>query len=392
MNPETRGLGLAPATAGDYRELARRRLPRQLFDYLDGAAYDEITAGENRRAFHRLRLRQRVMRDVSQLKFSTRVLGQDLALPLVLAPLGMAGVMARRAETQAARAAEAAGVPFCESTVSICSIEEIRAATAAPFWYQLYIMRDRGFARDLMARAQAAGCPVLVLTVDLPVMGARYRDIRNGMAGAVSPAGKLGKTWDLLSHPRWLLDVGIRGRPLAFGNLTAAVPFARSLPQFKAWVDSQFDPRVTWNDLAWVRQHWPGKILLKGILDVDDARQAASAGADGIVVSNHGGRQLDGVAASADALPRIVDAVGDRLDVLLDGGVRNGLDVVKALALGARACMLGRAWGYAVAARGEAGVTHMLSMMRAEMAVALALTGVTDVAALDREALLDPSP
>jgi len=392
IDNETRGLGLAPATASDYRELARRRLPRHLFDYLDGAAYDEVTAGENRQAFQRLRLRQRVMRDVSQLNFSTRVLGQDLALPLVLAPLGLAGVMARRAEVQAARAAEAAGVPFCESTVSICSIEEVRAATAVPFWYQLYVMRDRGYAKELMARAQAAGCPVLVLTVDLAVMGARYRDIRNGMAGALSPAGKLAKAWDLLSHPRWLLDVAVRGKPLMFGNLTMAVPDAHSLPEFKAWVDSQFDPRITWNDLAWVRENWPGKILLKGILDVDDARQAASAGADGIVVSNHGGRQLDSVAASADALPRIVDAVGDKLEVLLDGGVRSGLDVVKALALGARACMLGRAWGYAVAARGEAGVAHMLSVMRSEMAVALALCGVSDVKALDRSALLDASP
>ena len=389
---ETCGLGLAPATASDYRELARRRLPRHLFDYLDGAAYEEVTAQENQQAFRRLRLRQRVMRDVSQLNFATRVLGQDLALPLVLAPLGLAGVMARRAEVQAARAAEGAGVPFCESTVSICSIEEVRAATAAPFWYQLYVMRDRGYARELMARAQAAGCPVLVLTVDLAVMGARYRDIRNGMGGALSLGGKLTKAWDLASHPRWLLDVAIRGKPLMFGNLTMAVPDAHSLPAFKAWVDSQFDPRITWADLDWVRENWPGKILLKGILDVDDARLAASAGADGIVVSNHGGRQLDSVAASADALPRIVDAVGDKLEVLLDGGVRSGLDVVKALALGARACMLGRAWGYAVAARGEAGVAHMLSVMRSEMAVALALCGVSDVKALDRSALLDTSP
>lgn len=389
---ETCGLGLAPATASDYRELARRRLPRHLFDYLDGAAYEEITAQENQQAFRRLRLRQRVMRDVSQLNFSTRVLGQDLALPLVLAPLGLAGVMARRAEVQAARAAEGAGVPFCESTVSICSIEEVRAATAAPFWYQLYVMRDRGYARELMARAQAAGCPVLVLTVDLAVMGARYRDIRNGMGGALSLGSRMAKAWDLASHPRWLLDVAVRGKPLMFGNLTMAVPDAHSLPAFKAWVDSQFDPRITWADLDWVRKNWPGKILLKGILDVDDARLAASAGADGIVVSNHGGRQLDSVAASADALPRIVDAVGDRLEVLLDGGVRSGLDVVKALALGARACMLGRAWGYAVAARGEAGVAHMLSVMRSEMAVALALCGVSDVKALDRTALLDTLP
>jgi L-lactate dehydrogenase (cytochrome) len=388
IDTETRGLGLAPATASDYRELARRRLPRHLFDYLDGAAYEEITASENQQAFRRLRLRQRVMRDVSQLNFATLVLGQELALPLVLAPLGLAGVMARRAEVQAARAAEAAGVAFCESTVSICSIEEVRAATAAPFWYQLYVMRDRGYAKELMARAQAAGCPVLVLTVDLAVMGARYRDIRNGMAGALSLGGKLIKAWDLLSHPRWLLDVAIRGKPLMFGNLTMAVPDAHSLPEFKAWVDSQFDPRITWDDLAWVRENWPGKILLKGILDVDDARMAASVGADGIVVSNHGGRQLDSVAASADALPRIVDAVGDKLEVLLDGGVRSGLDVVKALALGAKACMLGRAWGYAVAARGETGVAHVLATMKSEIKVALSLTGTSDVRRLGRDALL----
>lgn len=389
MNHDTRGLGLAPATAGDYRELARRRLPRQLFDYLDGAAYDEVTAAENCQAFHRLRLRQRVLRDVSQLNFATRVLGQDLALPLILGPLGIAGVMARRAEVQAARAAEAAGIPFCESTVSICSIAEVRAATAAPFWYQLYVMRDRGYAQDLMAQARAAGCPVLVLTVDLAVMGARYRDVRNGMAGGLSLGGKLTKAWDLLSHPQWLLDVAVRGKPLTFGNLTAAVPDARSLPEFKAWVDSQFDPRITWKDLAWVRENWPGKIVLKGILDLDDAREAAAAGVDGIVVSNHGGRQLDGVAASIDALPRIADAVGERLEILLDGGVRSGLDVVKALALGARACMLGRAWGYAVAARGEAGVTHMLSVMRNEMAVAMALCGETDVGQINRDTLVD---
>jgi L-lactate dehydrogenase (cytochrome) len=392
MTSETDGLGLAPATAGDYRELARKRLPRHLFDYLDGAAYDELTAADNQQAFQRLHLRQRVMRDVSQLNLSTCVLGQELALPLILAPLGLAGAMACRAEVQAARAAEQVGVPFCESTVSICSIEEVRTAISAPFWYQLYVMRDRGYAKDLMARAHAAGCPVLVLTVDLAVMGARYRDVRNGMAGGLSPSGKLAKAWDLLSHPQWLLDVGIRGKPLTFGNLTAAVPDAGSLPEFKAWVDSQFDPRITWNDLAWVRENWPGKIVLKGILDVEDARQAAASGVDGIIVSNHGGRQLDSVVASVDALPRIVDAVGDRLEVLMDGGVRSGLDVVKALALGAKACMLGRAWGYAVAARGEAGVAHMLSVMRKEMEVAMALCGETDVRRLSRETLVDKSP
>jgi L-lactate dehydrogenase (cytochrome) len=389
MNPDTRGLGLAPATAADYRELARQRLPRQFFDYIDGAAYDEVTAGENLRGFQSLALRQRVLRDVSSLRLSTRVLGQELAMPVVLAPIGIAGAFARRAEVQAARAAEAAGIPFCESTVSICSIEEVRAATAAPFWYQLYVMRDRGYARELMQRAHAAACPVLVLTVDLAVMGARYRDIRNGMAGGTSAGGKLRKALDILSHPGWLLDVAIKGKPLTFGNLTRAVPDARSLPEFKAWVDSQFDPAVTWDDIAWVRENWPGRILLKGVLDVEDARHAAAVGADGIVVSNHGGRQLDGVEASIRALPRIADAVGDRLDVLMDGGVRSGLDVVKALALGARACLIGRAWAYAVAARGEAGIAHVLATMKKEMEVALALTGTPDLAALGRNSLLD---
>jgi len=392
INEEPQGLGLAPASADDYRVLARKRLPRQLFDYLDGAAYEEVTARENHEAFGRLRLRQRVMRDVSRVNLSRRVLGQDLALPIILAPIGLAGMLARRAEVQAARAAEQAGVAFCESTVSICSIEEVRAATSSPFWYQLYVMRDRGYARELLARAHAAACPVLALTVDLPVVGMRHRDTRNGMAGVLPLSGKLLRAWDVLSHPGWLMDVVLKGNPLVFGNLTAAVPDAHNLKAFRAWVDSQFDPRVTWDDLAWVRKNWNGKILLKGILDVDDARQAATVGADGIVVSNHGGRQLDSVSTSLDALPRIVEAVGDRLEVLIDGGVRSGLDVVKALALGARACMIGRAWGYAVAARGEAGVAHMLSIMRSEMEVAMALVGVTDVSALSDEVLLNRGP
>ena len=279
MNEDTHGLGLMPATAADYRELARRRLPRHLFDYMDGAAYDEITAGENIAALHRLRLRQRVLCDVSAPKLATTVLGQPLAMPLALAPIGIAGAFARRAEVQAARAAEAAGIPFCESTVSICSIEEVRAATRAPFWYQLYVMRDRGYARELMVRAAAAGCPVLVLTVDLAVMGARYRDVRNGMAGVSGLGGRLRQAGDLLAHPCWLLDVAVKGKPLVFGNLTSAVPDARSLPEFKAWVDSQFDPAVTWRDIDWVRENWPGKVVLKGkehALDLVDAMVAAA--------------------------------------------------------------------------------------------------------------------
>lgn len=385
--PSDRSLFLQPASVGDYRELARRRLPRQFFDYIDGGAYAEATLEDNIGDLRRVRLRQKVLRDVSSIDLRTEVLGQKLAMPVVLGPVGLAGLFAKRGEVQAARAAEKAGVPFCESTVSLCSIEEVKAATSAPFWYQLYVMRDRGYARELLQRAHAAGCPVLLFTVDLPVLGARYRDTRNGMAGSDNASGKLARAWDLASHPSWLFDVALGGKPLVFGNLSKAVPEARSLPAFRAWVDAQFDPSVTWNDLAWLRENWPGKIVAKGILDADDARMAAEFGFDGVVVSNHGGRQLDGVPSTISALPAIADAVGDRLEVLFDGGIRSGLDVVKALALGARACIVGRAWAYALAARGEAGVAHMLDIVRKEMEVAMALTGCTDLRSINSNIL-----
>lgn len=388
MDPNDRPLGLAPASVRDYRELARKRLPRQFFDYLDGGAYEEVTMRANMADLARIGLRQRVLRDVSTVSLATEVLGEPLAMPVVLAPVGLAGMFARRAEVQAARAAERAGIPFCESTVSICSIEEVRAATTAPFWYQLYVMRDRGYAEDLMQRAHAAGCPVLVLTVDLAVVGARYRDTRNGLSGALSLGSKLSRAADLLSHPGWVSDVALGGRPHTFGNLEKAVPNAKNPTAFKSWVDNQFDPSVTWKDLAWVRSKWPGKIVLKGILDSEDAKEAAEHGADGLVVSNHGGRQLDDTPSTIRALPAIADAVGDRMDVLLDGGIRSGLDVVKALSLGAKACMIGRAWAYAVAARGEAGVSHVLDIMRKDMEVALALTGITDVCNLSSSVLV----
>jgi len=384
-----RPLGLAPATALDYRELARRRLPRQLFDYIDGGAYEENTMRANVADLERLLLRQVVMRDVTTRDQGVEVLGRRLALPVILAPVGLAGMFARRAEVQAARAAEAAGVPFVESTVSICGIEEVAEATSTPPWFQLYVMRDRSYAEELMSRAAAVGSPVLVLTIDVAVVGARHRDTRNAVVGEPGALAKLLRALDLVSHPRWVRDVPVGGKPLTFGNLERAVPNARTPDAFKDWVDGQFDPSVTWDDIAWVRENWSGRLVVKGVLDAEDARRAAAAGADGVVVSNHGGRQLDSVPSTARALPAVVDAVGDHVEVLADGGVRTGLDVVKMMALGARAVLIGRAWAWAVAARGEAGVLHMLDVMKADIDVALALTGQTSVTGLDRSALYE---
>src|SRR4051794_10162915 len=384
-----RPLGLAPATASDYRELARRRIPRQLFDYVDGGAYDEVTMRANVSDLQKVLLRQVVMRDVSVREPAVEVLGQRLALPVILAPVGLAGMLAPRAEVQAARAAEAAGVPFVESTVSICGIEEVAGATRMPPWFQLYVMRDRGYAEDLIARARGVGSPVLILTIDLAVVGARHRDTRNAVVGQPSSWAKVRRGLDLASHPGWIRNVALGGRPLTFGNLEKAVPNARTPEAFKEWVDAQFDPSVTWDDIAWVRERWPGRLVVKGVLDPEDARRAADAGVDGIVVSNHGGRQLDAVPSTTRALPDVVDAVGDQVEVLADGGVRTGLDVVKMLAMGARAVLIGRAWAWAVAGRGEAGVRHVLEVMRADIDTALGLTGQTSVRDLDRTALYE---
>jgi L-lactate dehydrogenase (cytochrome) len=386
-----RSLNVAPATAKDYRELARRRLPRQLFDYVDGGAYEEATMRANERDLERVLLRQRVMRDVSERGQEVEVLGQKLALPVILAPVGLAGMCARRAEVQAARAAEGAGTAFVESTVSICSIEEVAGATERPPWFQLYVMRDRGYAEDLMARAQAVGTEVLVLTIDLAVVGARRRDTRNAVVGSPSRRAKVRRGLDIASRPRWIADVPRGGRPLTFGNLAKAIPGAKSPADFKEWVDAQFDPTVTWEDIKWVRENWKGKLVVKGLLDPEDARKAADAGVDGVVVSNHGGRQLDAVPSTARALPGVVAAIGEEVEVLVDGGVRSGLDVVKMMALGARAVLVGRPWAWAVAAKGEAGVRHMLDVMRADIDVALALTGQTSVANLDPTALSTPA-
>jgi L-lactate dehydrogenase (cytochrome) len=387
-----RPLGVAPATILDYRELARRKLPRQLFDYIDGGAYEERTMRANTSDLQDLLLRQVVMRDVSTRDQAVEVLGQKLAMPVILAPVGLCGMFARRAETQAARAAQSAGVAFTESTVSICSVEEVAEATpGAPPWFQLYVMRDRGYAEELMARARAVQSPVLVLTIDLAVVGARHRDTRNAVVGTPSSWARVVRGLDLISHPQWVRDVPINGKPLTFGNLEKAVPEARTPEAFKDWVDAQFDPSVTWRDIAWVREHWEGRLVVKGVLDAEDAKQAVAAGVDGIVVSNHGGRQLDSVPSTVRALPAVVDAVGGEVTVLVDGGVRTGLDVVKLVALGAQAVLVGRAWAWAVAARGEAGVRHMLEVLRADIDVALALTGNTSFADVNRSALYGPA-
>ncbi|KAB7741120.1 L-lactate dehydrogenase [Parvibaculum sedimenti] len=380
-----------PASVSDWRLRAQKRLPRMMFDYIDGGAYAEATLRRNVAAMEEIALRQRVLTDVSKLKLSTELFGQTLAMPVILGPVGMAGLYAHRGETQAARAAEAAGLPFCLSTVSICSLEEVRKSVAKPFWFQLYMIRDRGFMMELLNRAKEAGSPVLVFTVDLPVTGARYRDVRSGLSGELTLADKLRRGFNVLSHPRWMREVFIGGRPHTFGNIAHAMPNAKGTNDFAQWIGKNFDPSVTWRDFEWVRARWDGPIVIKGILDPEDARMAAEVGADGIVVSNHGGRQLDGVPASVDALPPIVEAVGSRLDIVMDGGVRSGLDVLKALALGAKSVAIGRAWAYALAGGGEVGVSAMLKTLKAELEVAMALTGCTDVETAGRSLLVEHS-
>lgn len=381
-----RHLIVEPVTPDDYRELARRRLPRFLFDYVDGAANHEQTAAANVADFEALKLRQRVLRDVGSIDTTTSLLGRRIKQPVVLAPVGMAGLFARRGEVQAVRAADAAGIPFTLSTVGICPLAEVRAAATAPFWFQLYMIRDRGAVRDLVTQAADTGCDTLVFTVDLPLTGMRHRDLRNGMLVA-SGAGRRARLRALLSHPGWLWDVGVKGRPHSFGNLARQVADPTDMQAFRRYVSDQFDPTVTWRDIEWLRSIWPGRLVLKGIMEVDDARQAVAVGADGLVVSNHGGRQLDGVASGIVKLPAIAEAVGDQTDILMDGGVRSGIDVYRALALGAKAVMVGRPWIWALAARGEAGVSALLATFEAELRVAMALTGMTTIAAILPDAL-----
>ncbi|MES2441889.1 MAG: FMN-dependent L-lactate dehydrogenase LldD [Pseudomonadota bacterium] len=376
------------ASTLDYRELARRRLPHFLFEYFDGGSYAEVTLRRNVEDLADIALRQRILTDVSKLDLSTTLFGQTLPMPIALGPIGLSGLAARRGEVQAARAAEKAGIPFCLSTVSACSLAEVAKGTEKPFWFQLYMIRDRGFMDSLFAEAKAAGCTTLLFTVDMPVPGSRYRDVRSGLAGAPGFMGDARRTWQAMCRPAWAWDVGVHGRPHSLGNVAPVLGRNSGLEDFFGWMRNSFDSAVSWADLDYIRSRWDGPLVIKGILDAADARKAADAGADGIVVSNHGGRQLDGVPSTASALPAIADAVGDRLTVLADGGVRSGLDVVRMLALGARGVLLGRAWAYALAARGEAGVAHVLQLMEAEMRVAMALTACTSIAAIDRDILV----
>lgn len=373
------------SSANDFREAARRRVPRFLFDYADGGANAEETLRRNVSDLAGVALRQRVLKDVASIDLKTTLFGQEIALPVALGPVGISGMYARRGEVQAARAAAAAGIPTCLSTVSICSIEEV-ARVADPFWFQLYVIRDRAFMRDLIARAKVAGARALVFTVDMPVPGSRYRDAHAGMSGPYAP---LRRVMQAIGRPRWSWDVGLRGRPHMLGNLLPVLGKDSGLNDYMGWLGRNFDPSIQWKDLDWIREVWDGPLIIKGILDPDDAREAAAIGADGIVVSNHGGRQLDGVLSSARALPAIADAVGDRLTVLADGGVRSGLDVVRMLALGAHGVLLGRAWVYALAAQGEAGVAKLLELIAKEMTVAMTLTGVNRIAAIDRSILAE---
>ena len=364
-----------PASITDYRALAKARLPHFLFEYIDGGSYDEVTLARNVDDLRAIALKQRVLRDASAIDLSTALFGKQWAMPVGLGPVGLSGLYARRGEIQAARAAAAAGVPFALSTVSACSLSEVAASGHVP-WYQLYFVKDRGFVGDMIERAKAAGCEALILTVDLPTPGSRYCDARAAGSG-------LRRTLELLARPHWLWDVGLNGRPHSLGNLEPIVGKGVPLADFQAWIHHNFDASVTWKDVAWVRGLWDGPLIIKGILDPDDAREAAANGVDAVVVSNHGGRQLDGVMSSARALPSGAEAVGGKVRVLADGGIRSGLDVVRMLALGADFVLLGRAWAYALAGNGGAGVAHILKLIEAEMRVAMALTGCTSIAEID---------
>ncbi|HKA76714.1 MAG TPA: alpha-hydroxy acid oxidase [Pseudolabrys sp.] len=373
----------------DLRTLARRRVPRAFFEYAESGSYSEETLRANRASLEAIKLRQRVLVDVSTRSTATTILGQKVSAPLVLAPIGLCGMQFGDGEILSARAANAAGIPFTLSTMSICSIEDVAEATGKPFWFQLYVIRDRGFSKDILARAANAKCNVLVLTVDLQVLGQRHRDIKNGMT--VPPEIRVKNILDIATKPAWAWSI-LKGKSKTFGNLAGHIKGMESVTQLSKWTADQFDPALNWKDVEWIKKIWPGKLVIKGILDVDDAKTAVKLGADAIVVSNHGGRQLDGAPSSISALPAIAQAVGSDTEVLFDGGIRTGADIVRALALGARGCMIGRAYIYGLGAGGEAGVAKAIDILSKELSVTMALTGVTSIDGIGPHVLVGGAP
>ena len=360
----------------DLRDLARRKVPRAFFDYVETGSYEQETLRANRADLQRIKLRQRVLVDVSARDMSTTILGEETALPLALGSVALSGLQHGNGEILACRAAQAAGIPYTLSTLSICSIEDVAQAVAKPFWFQLYVMKDRGFVRSLIERADAARCSALVLTVDLAVPGQRHCDIKNGLA--VPPALKIGNLLDMARKPRWVYSV-LSGRRWNFGNLAGHVKNMESVESLARWVGSQFDAALSWKDVEWIKSIWPGKLIIKGILDVEDAKLAAKTGAAALIVSNHGGRQLDGAASTISVLPVIADAVGSEIEVMFDGGIRSGQDVLRALALGAKSCLIGRAYIYGLGAGGARGVAKAIEIIRKELDVSMALTGVNGI-------------
>ena len=368
----------------DLRQVARRKVPRAFFAYAEAGSYSQATLRSNREDLDRIKLRQRILVDVSQRDLTTTIIGEPARLPIALAPIGLCGMQRGDGEILACRAAHAAGIPFTLSTMSICSIEDVAQAVGKPFWFQLYVMKDRGFIRSLIERAAAAKCSALVLTVDLQVLGQRHCDIRNGMT--VPPVVKLANVIDIASKPGWVLSI-LQGKRKTFGNLAGHVRGMDNVTSLAQWTNSQFDPALNWKDVEWVRSLWPGKLILKGILDVEDAKVAAQTGASALVVSNHGGRQLDGAPSSISALPKIADAVGSQIEVMFDGGIRSGQDVLRALALGARSCLIGRSYVYGLGAYGQEGVAKAIDILAKELDVSMALTGMTNVRQLNRSIL-----
>jgi L-lactate dehydrogenase (cytochrome) len=371
----------------DLRQLHMRKVPRAFFDYADRGSYTEQTLRANRADLEQIRFRQRILVDVSKRDLSTTILGDPAALPLILAPIGLLGMQHGDGEIHACRAAQAAGIPFTLSTMSICSIEDVASSVDKPFWFQLYVMKDRGFIKALVERAIAAKCSALVLTVDLQVIGQRHQDIKNGMT--VPPEWSLSKLFDFATKPGWISGV-LRGKRRTFGNLMGHLKGTEDITALSVWINSQFDTSLNWKDVEWIRSIWPGKLILKGILDVEDANEAAKSGAQALVVSNHGGRQLDGALSSIEMLPEIVDAVGAQTEIMFDGGIRSGQDVMRALALGAKSCMIGRAYVHGLGAGGEAGVAKAIDITRNELSVTMGLCGVNTIAEIDDRVLAIP--